>query len=69
MKGMFLLPLFAAMAACQPVGIADQAKLSRPIFEFTASGPRSMECGLTSQLETGRASSSNVAAGGCASCR
>jgi len=69
MKRVFLVPILAALTACQPVGIADQAKLSRPIFEFTGTGPRSMECGLTSQLETGRASTSNAAAGGCASFR
>ena len=69
MKRFFLVPLLGFMAACQPVGIADQGALSRPIFEFNATGPRAMECGLTSQLETGRSTSSNVAAGGCSSCQ
>jgi hypothetical protein len=69
MRWILLLPLFGVMCACRPVGITDQATLSRPIFEFTGGGTRSFECGLTNQLETGRASSSNVAAGGCASCR
>lgn len=69
MKWMTLLPVFGLICACQPVGITDQATLSRPIFDFDGSGTRSFDCGLTNQLETGRASSSNVAAGGCASCR
>jgi len=68
MKKLFFLPLLAAVTACQPVGIADQARLSRPIFEFAGSGTRSYETSLSSQLETGRASSSNAAAGGCSSC-
>jgi hypothetical protein len=69
MKRIFLVPLLGFMAACKPVGIADQAALSRPIFEFNATGPRALECGLVGQLETGRSASSNVAAGGCASCQ
>ncbi|MEO5714131.1 MAG: hypothetical protein ABIT37_11645 [Luteolibacter sp.] len=69
MKWIFLLPVAAVFASCRPVGIADQATLSRPIFEFGGSGTQSYECSLTSQLETGRSGSSNVAAGGCASCR
>lgn len=69
MKHILLITILGALAACKPVGFADQAKLSQPIFEFDGSGPRSYDCGLTSQLETGRASASNVAAGGCASCR
>lgn len=69
MKWMFLLAVAAVFASCRPVAIADQATLSRPIFEFGGNGPQSYECSLTNQLETGRASSSNVAAGGCASCR
>jgi hypothetical protein len=69
MKWIFYLPACCLVAACQPVGIADQATLSQSIFEFEGSGPRSYEVGLTGQLETGRASSSNVAAGGCSSCQ
>lgn len=69
MKWIIILPLAGLIAACQPVGIADQGNLSRPIFEFNATGPRALECSLTGQLETGRSSSSNVAAGGCASCQ
>ncbi len=64
-----LLPVFALLAACQPVGIADQGRLSRPVFDFTGTGAASYEVGLTNQIEPGRASSSNVAAGGCASCQ
>jgi hypothetical protein len=69
MKLIFLGPILGFMAACQPVGIADQATLSRAIFESNATGPRALECGLVGQLETGRYASSNVAAGGCSSCQ
>ena len=69
MKRIFLLPILGFMAACQPVGIAHQGTFSRPIFEFNASGPRALECALVGQLETGRSTSSNVAAGGCSSCQ
>lgn len=69
MKAFLALPLLSLLAACQPVGITDQGTLSRPAFDFAATGPRSMESSLSTQLETGRASASNVSAGGCASCR
>ena len=65
----FLVLLVTLSAACQPVGIAQQGHLSRPVFNFSGSGPTAYEVGLTNQLEPGRASSSNVAAGGCASCQ
>lgn len=63
---LLLIPLFCA---CEPVGFSDQARLSRPVMNFTATGPRSFEGSLSGQLETGRASASNVSAGGCSSCR
>lgn len=69
MRWIFLLPLMGALGACRTVNITDQAELSRPVFQFDESGARSFDCSLGTQLETGRASSSNVAAGGCASCR
>lgn len=69
MKWILCLPVASLIVACQPVGIADQATLSRSIFEFDGSGTRSYEVGLTGQLETGRASSSTVTAGGCSSCQ
>lgn len=69
MNWILFVPLLGIMVACKPVGIADQAALSRPIFEYNATGPRALECGLVSQLETGRSASSNVAAGGCSSCQ
>jgi hypothetical protein len=68
MKWLQLLPFVVGMLSCQPVSIADQATLSRSVFQFKASGPKVHECGLTGQLETGRALSTNVAAGGCAFC-
>ena len=69
MKTLALLSLLAVLPACRPVGLADQAGLSRPVFQFTASGPRALEGSLSTQLETGRGTSSNVSAGGCSSCR
>ncbi|MCW1924525.1 hypothetical protein OKA05_18310 [Luteolibacter arcticus] len=63
------LPFFLGLlVSCRPVTLADQPGLSRPVFDFASTGPRSMECGLSSQLETGR-TSATVSAGGCASCR
>ena len=62
------IPITLMMSACQPVGIADQVRLSRPIYDFDGIGTRSYECGLSRQIETGRSDSSNVSAGGCASC-
>ncbi len=64
-----LLPFFALVAACQPVGIAEQGRLSRSVFDFNGTGTATYDVGLTNQIEPGRASSSNVAAGGCASCQ
>jgi len=69
MKTPILLSLLALLSACRPVGVADQPGLSRPAFDFAATGARSMECSLSGQLETGRSNASNVSAGGCSSCR
>lgn len=71
MKNIYLLiaAIGVLCPCCKPVDITDQAGLSRPIFDFNAKGTRSIECGITSQLENGRASASNVTAGGCSSCR
>ena len=69
MKALLALPLLSLFAACQPVGITDQGTLGRPALDFAATGPRSMECSLSGQLETGRSTASNVSAGGCSSCR
>lgn len=69
MRTLALILFLALLPSCRPVGITDQATLSRPAFDFAATGPRSMECSLSGQLETGRASASNVSAGGCSSCR
>lgn len=69
MKSLIILALLASLSACQPLRLADQANLSRPVFDFSATGVRSVECSLSGQLETGRSSSSNVSAGGCSSCR
>lgn len=65
----YMLPLLSLLAACQPVGITDQANLSRSIFDFEAKGASASECSLTGQLETGKATSSTVTAGGCSACR
>lgn len=69
MKALVLFPVLVLLNSCQPVGITDQGTLGRPALDFAATGPRSMECSLSGQLETGRASASNVSAGGCSSCR
>ncbi len=69
MKALLALPLLSLFTACQPVGITDQGTLGRPALDFAATGPRSMECSLSGQLETGRSTASNVSAGGCSSCR
>jgi hypothetical protein len=61
------MPLLVVVS-CQPIGIADQVQLSRPIYDFNGGGTRSYDCGLSRQIETGRSDSSNVSAGGCASC-
>jgi hypothetical protein len=65
----YLLLLHCILASCQPVDVTDQVGLSRACFDFTPKSPRVMECGLTTQLERGRASTSNVNAGGCSACR
>lgn len=69
MKTLALFPILALLSSCQPVGITDQGTLGRPALDFAATGPRSMECSLSGQLETGRSTASNVSAGGCSSCR
>ena len=69
MKTLALFPILALLNSCQPVGITDQGTLGRPALDFAATGARLMECSLSGQLETGRASASNVSAGGCSSCR
>jgi hypothetical protein len=67
---MFILgPLLGLFGACQPVNVTDLPTLSRPALSFTASGPRTLECGLSTQMETGRAGSSTNVAGGCSSCQ
>lgn len=69
MKILALCPILVLLTACQSVGITDQGTLGRPALDFAATGPRSMECSLSGQLETGRSTASNVSAGGCSSCR
>jgi hypothetical protein len=68
MKYLILLLFGLVQVSCKTVGIVDQANLSKPIFQFQASGPQAMECSLGGQLEPGRASANGVAAGGCAFC-
>ncbi len=64
-----LLPFLGLAAACQPVGIADQGRLTRSVFDFNGTGTATYDVGLVNQIEPGRASSSNFAAGGCSSCQ
>jgi hypothetical protein len=69
MKWFVILPTAVSLIACQPVSVVDQAAFSRPIFQVNASGADALESGLSLQIETGRAASSNSTAGGCASCQ
>jgi hypothetical protein len=64
-----LLLIAAALSSCQPVGVVDQARLSGGVFDFAGSGAAVYGCGLTSQIETGRAAASTVTAGGCSACQ
>ncbi|MGC6583178.1 MAG: hypothetical protein ACON4K_12755 [Akkermansiaceae bacterium] len=50
------------------MSIVDQALLSKPEMSFEQTGADLSECSLVGQLERGRASSSQNAGGGCASC-
>jgi hypothetical protein len=68
MKWIGLLLLISGFVSCRSLSVSDQATLSRPVFQFQATGPKVYECGLTGQLEPGRSSTNNVAAGGCAFC-
>jgi len=66
---LLLSALAAALGSCQPVGVAHQAQLSGGVFDFAGSGTAVYGCGLTSQIETGRAATSTVSAGGCSACQ
>ncbi|MDB4796555.1 hypothetical protein OAG59_02550 [Akkermansiaceae bacterium] len=57
-----------ALCSCAEVSIVDQPQLSRPAMSFDQKGADFSECTLVSQLERGRASSSQSAGGACASC-
>ncbi len=70
-QSVFILPavVFSLMAcSCQSVSIADQATLSKTAMSFDATGARSADCSLTSQIERGRSLTNASAAGGCAAC-
>ena len=55
--------------SCQSVSIADQGTLSKSAMSFDASGARSAEISLTSQVERGRSLTNASTSGGCASCQ
>ncbi len=54
--------------SCQSVSIADQGTLSKTAMSFDATGARSADCSLTSQVERGRSLTNASVSGGCASC-
>ncbi|MBC8009292.1 MAG: hypothetical protein H7067_04255 [Burkholderiales bacterium] len=65
---LLLIPILLLTGGCQSVGILDSGNLQRPALNFQATGARSTTGVLVGQIETGRAASSGVAAGGCSAC-
>ena len=64
-----IFPVLTLIAcSCQAVSIADQPTLSKAAMSFDATGARSADCSLTTQVERGRSLTNASAAGGCASC-
>lgn len=52
------------LASCGPITANDQVRLSKNAMSFNQQGADFGECGVLSQLERGRASSSQSAGGG-----
>ena len=68
MKYAALIALSVIACSCQTVSIADQATLSKTAMSFEATGARSADCSLTSQVERGRSLTNASAGGGCSAC-
>ena len=56
------------LAACQPVGPVDQARLGGGVFDFKGRGAGVYGCGLSGQIETGRSDVTVAGGGSCSSC-
>ena len=65
------LLLLAALfsTGCRQVTLNDQAVLRRPALDFQGKGVRALEGTLSGQIETGRSSTVNAAAGSCSACQ
>lgn len=68
MRLLSLLLAPAIVCSCQSVTVVDQISLNRAEMSFLQRGADLTECGLVGLVERGRASTSQNAGGGCASC-
>lgn len=67
---LFALGLAASFfnVSCETLPLNQRQYISQPCMSFDGTGANKFECGLTGQIETGRATSGGAAGGGCASC-
>jgi len=56
------------LASCETLPLSKRQYISQPCMLFDGTGAHRFDCGLTSQIETGRAGSGGAAGGGCSSC-
>lgn len=64
----YLIPcvLSGVLASCEPVSLLNQVELTKPGRKFQERGAYATDCGITSQVESGRlGGSSGTNSGGC----
>ncbi len=71
MKSLFFLPLgllSALFVSCETLPLSERQFISQPSMLFEGTGAHKFDCGLTSQIETGRVGAGGASGGGCSSC-
>jgi hypothetical protein len=68
LRALLIPPLLLLLPSCRGIAVTEQTHLVRPAMQMGERGALGPECGLTGQVERGRASSSNAAGGGCSAC-
>ena len=56
------------LVSCETLPLNQRHYISQPCMLFDGTGAHKFDCGLTSQIETGRAGSGGAAGSGCSSC-
>ncbi len=56
------------LVSCETLPLSQRQYISQPCMHFDGTGGYKFDCGIVSQVETGRQGSGGAAGGGCASC-